>query len=186
MTKKISIPLSEFDEKFLMELKHRYGAHTRLDIQLVELEEEQILSEAVFWEIIAKIQLNEESRKGQLDAAIKELVQHPLSYIYQFEDKLSEKLHQLDTPAHANAVYVNTQRVSADGFLYVRAGILAKGENYYKEALLKPQIITDEFDYEPILSLAALAYKRKTGNTFKYVAPVSYETYANEEAWDNE
>ena len=38
-------------------------------------------------------------------------------------------------------------------------------------------------DFEPILSLAALAYERKTGKDSDYIAPVDYETYANEAGW---
>jgi len=46
-----------------------------------------------------------------------------------------------------------------------------------------PASLNKEIDFEPLLSLAALAYQQKTGRMFDYISPVSYETYANEDGW---
>lgn len=52
MTTRIRVPLSEIDEKFLQELKEKYSGHTRLDIQLVNLDDIPSFSEDDFWSII--------------------------------------------------------------------------------------------------------------------------------------
>lgn len=41
---------------------------------------------------------------------------------------------------------------------------------------------TDQ-DFEPLLSLASRAFKKKTNSSFDYIPPTKYETYANRVAW---
>ena len=62
----------------------------------------------------------------------------------------------------------------------MRAAVVAQGKEYY-EALQNPAQINADEDFEPLLSLAALAFEHKTGSEFDYIAPISYETYTNEE-----
>ena len=184
MTTKISVSLSAIDDDFLRQLKDKYSGHTRLDIQVVELDEEFSLTETDFWNIIDALDWDAPNTTAILEPAIQALSQHPLSHIYQFEDMLAEKLFQLDTAAHANVAYPEPRRVSEDGFLYVRAAVLASGQEYYTEVLNTPALLDADDDFEPILSLAALAYERKTGKDFDYIAPVDYETYANVADWE--
>lgn len=184
MTTKISVSLSAIDDDFLRQLKDKYSGHTRLDIQVVELDEEPTLTETDFWNIIDVLDWDAPNTDAILEPAIQALSQQPLSHIYQFEDMLAEKLFKLDTAAHANVAYPEPRRVSEDGFLYVRAAVLASGQEYYTEVLNNPALLDADDDFEPILSLAALAYERKTGKDFDYIAPVDYETYANEAGWE--
>lgn len=184
MTPKISISLSTIDAAFLQLLKAKYGAHTRLDIQVVELDEAPALSETDFWDVIAQLNWDAATSEEVMEPAITALAQHPLGHIYQFEDLMAEKLFLLDTSAHADAAYPEPQRISEDGFLYVRAAALAGGRDHYNAILNDPALLPADEDFEPLLSLAALAYTRKTGQPFDYIAPVDYETYANQEGWE--
>lgn len=182
MTTKISVPLSEVDEKFLKELKEKYPSHTRLDIQVVNLEDIPSFSEEDFWPILGLLDWNAEDRNEVLTPAVEALAQHPTSHIYLFEDILAEKLYLLDTKAHARAAYPGDS-FSEDGFLYVRAAVVAQGKGKYYEVLQNPAQINADEDFEPLLSLAALAFEHKTGSEFDYSSPLSYETYANDAGW---
>lgn len=181
MTAKISLPISDLNEDFLQQLKKQYGEHTRLDIQVVEMDETPSLSEDDFWQIIALLKPAAKNKEERIAAAVKYLAKLPTKHIYQFEDLLAEKLFGLDTAAHAEVAYPGN--VSVDGFLYLRAGVVAEGLAAYQRVLDNPASLNKEIDFEPLLSLAALAYQQKTGRMFDYISPVSYETYANEDGW---
>jgi hypothetical protein len=184
MTTRISVPLSEIDEKFLQELKEKYPGHTRLDIQVVNLDDIPSFSEDDFWSIINLLDWSTEgTRNDVLMPAVEALAQHPVSHIYLFEDMLAEKLYQLDTKAHANAAYPD-DHFSEDGFLYVRAAVVASGKARYQEVMQDPTKTPHDEDFEPLLSLAALAYKQKTNSPFDYISPTNYETYSNEKGWE--
>jgi hypothetical protein len=183
MTERINLPLSALDDAFLQKLKSKYGAHTRLDIQVVNLDDGPALDETGFWNIIDQLDWEADTDQEMLEPAIVALSKHPLGHIYQFEDQLAEKLRALDTPQHAAAAYPDRKYISVDGFLYVRAAVVASGNTDYQEILEQPNLLDPDADFEALLSLAAKAYERKTGQPFDYFAPLSYETYANEEAW---
>lgn len=104
-------------------------------------------------------------------------------HIFQFEDMMAAKLRSLDTSAHAAAAYPAPRRLSADGFLYMRAAAVAKGRQYYEAVLRHPEKMDGSHSFEPLLSLAANAYTLKTGETFEYISPVDYETGLNEAGW---
>ena len=184
MTTRISVPLSEIDEKFLQDLKEKYPGHIRLDIQVVNLDEIPSFTEEDFWSIIDLLDWSaESSRANVLKPAVEALAQHPESHIFLFEDILTEKLHQLDTKAHANVAYPGNH-FSEDGFLYVRAAVVASGKAKYQEVFRNPTKMPTDKDFEPLLSLAALAYEQKTNAPFDYIPPTSYETYSNEQGWE--
>ena len=132
-----------------------------------------------FWAVIGLLYWKAETRNEVLAPAVEALAQHPASHIYLFEDILAEKLHWLDTKAHARAAYPEGS-FSEDGFLYVRAAVAAQGKEHYYKVLQAPTQINPDEDFEPLLSLAALAYEQKTDSEFDYISPISYETYANE------
>lgn len=182
MTTKISVPLSEIDDQFLKELKDKYPEGTRLDIQVVNLEDAPSFSEEDFWYIISLLDWSANSRIEILDAAIQALSQGPISHIYLFEDMLAIKLFLLDTRKHANAAYDNGH-FSEDGFLYVRAAIVASGKEKYQKILQDPTLTPKDEDFELLLSLTEKAFKKKTNSSFDYMPPTNYETYSNTAGW---
>lgn len=183
MTTKISVPITAFDEEFLHRLKARFNAHTRIDIQVVEMDEEPFLKETEFWDIISLLDWEAVTREDVLAPAIEALAQRPISHIYQWDDFMAEKLFQLDTAAHAHIAYPGSEDISEDGFLYIRAAVVAKGRKHFEEVLKSPERLNPDEDFEPLLSLAALAYEQKTGRAFDYISPVNYETYSNPAGW---
>lgn len=182
MTTRISVPLSEVNDEFLKELKEKYPAGTRLDIQVVDLEGIPTFSENDFWSIIYLLDWSAETRTKVLEPAIKTLVEGPISHIYLFEDILAEKLFQLDTRKHADAAYAEGP-FSEDGFLYVRAAVVASGQEKYLQVLQDPTTIPGKNDFEPLLSVASKAFEQKTGSPFEYIPPINYETYSNTAGW---
>ncbi len=184
MTTRISVSLSKMDDKFIEDLRKKYPGEVRLDIQVVDLDAVPSFTEEHFWNIIALLDWNTpEDRDEVLAPAVASLSAHPVSHIYLFEDMVSEKLYQLDTRAHAQAAYPDGSHFSEDGFLYIRAAVVASGRERYEAVLRDPSQMPSGEDFEPLLSLPALAYERQTGVPFDYVSPTSYETYANEEGW---
>ena len=183
MTTKISVPITAFDEEFLHRLKAKFSAHTRIDIQVVEMDEEPLLEEADFWNIISLLDWDAETREDVLAPAIEALAKRPISHIYQFEDFIAEKLSQLDTAPHAHMAYPESEAISEDGFLYVRAAVVAKGRKHFNDVLKSPERLDPDEDFEPLLSIAALAYEQKTGKGYEYISPVSYETFSNSAGW---
>ena len=95
---------------------------------------------------------------------------------------LSKKLYDLDTKAHAKAAYPE-DHFSEDGFLYIRAAAVAQGKEAYENIVKYPSRMPSEISFEPLLSLAALAYNQKTNSEFDYIAPHNSETYSNESGW---
>ena len=182
MTTRISVPLSEVNDEFLKELKEKYPAGTRLDIQVVDLEGVPTFSEDDFWSIINLLDSSAETRAKVLEPAIKALAEGPISHIYLFEDILAEKLFQLDTRKHADAAYAKGH-FSEDGFLYVRAAVVASGQEKYQQVLQDPTTIPANEDFEPLLSVASKAFEQKTGSPFDYIPPTNYETYSNATGW---
>ena len=103
-----------------------------------------------------------------------------MSFIYQFEDKLSEKLYLLYTRQHA----LNFRKpLSVDVFLYARCAVVANGEVAFEIGLNDPAQIPTDVDFEPLLYIASDAYLMKTGKQFEYVPTFSVETYSNKEGW---
>ncbi len=183
MTTRISVPLSEIDEQFLQELKKKYPGHTRLDIQVVNLDDIPSFSEDDFWSIISLLDWSAKgTREKAIKPAVEALSQQPVSHIYLFEDILAEKLYQLDTKEHAAAAYPN-DHFSEDGFLYARAAVVASGKTTFQAILASPEKMPVDEDFEPLLSLAAKAYQTKTKKAFDYIPPTNYETYSNEGGW---
>mgnify|MGYP002397618692 CR=1 FL=1 len=74
--------------------------------------------------------------------------------------------------------------LSVDDFLFVRCAVVAEGKAYFENILQNPSEFPSEISFEPILNLADQAYELKTGRTFEYFPPVSYETYSNKKAWN--
>ncbi|PSR08609.1 MAG: hypothetical protein C7N36_21705 [Bacteroidetes bacterium] len=183
MTDRISLPLSAINEDFLQKLRTQYGEHARLDIQVVEMDETPSLSAAAFWHVMTLLHPDAELWEARIAAAVDYLANLPIKQIYQFEDMLAEKLFALDTAAHAQVAFPEGEHLSVDGFLYVRAAVVARGQAHYQDVLENPALLDMEEDFEPLLSLAAQAYEQKTGRAFDYVAPVDYETYANQAGW---
>lgn len=179
----INLPLDKVDEAFLAELKKQHAAGTRVELRVVDPGEPLRLSDARFWQVIGQLDLDQETDEQILQPAVDELAGGEVVEIFLFEDLLAEKLQALDTPQHALSVYPETDQISVDGFLYVRAGVMALGQEHFETVLKDPSAIDADWDFEPLLSLAEKAYFKKTNKAFAYHSHISYETFSNKNAW---
>ena len=147
------------------------------------------MSDEVFWRIVRL--LNWKKDPDDLDAivepAVAALSQMDVPDIERFEDILAEKLHALDTVAHAREIGEEAFRpgayFSVDWFLYVRCFAVASGPQFYAAAVADPAQMPKDVEAEVLLSVAPMAFERKTGQEFDHSTPLSYETGSNQAGW---
>ncbi|MBK6949920.1 MAG: DUF4240 domain-containing protein [Haliscomenobacter sp.] len=144
-----------------------------------------MFSDADFWQVIELFDWSKEDSDDIMAPAINKLAGMPVVNIYLFADKLSEKLHQLDTRLHGEA-YLKMRAATICRLMTfsVRCAVVAEGKAYFDNVLQNPSEFPADLSFEPILNLPDQAYELKTGRTFDYAPTVSYETYSNKKAWD--
>lgn len=186
MTTILNTHLGDLSSQFFRNLQQRFGQTTAIEIRLQDASPvDQLFSETAFWQIIDLIDWSQKSSQNKLRAAVKRLSELPVSNIYIFADKLSEKLYRIDTRVHALA-YAATEPdhfISADDFLYARCAVVAEGREYYEKVLKHPALMPNEIVFEPLLSLADSAFELKYGEEFNYRPAFNYETRSNSTAW---
>lgn len=146
------------------------------------------MSKDLFWRIIALFNWKKTGDdEAVLEPAVKALAQMSVEDIRRFEDIMAEMLTALDTEAHAREIgqeaYQPGKHFSVDWFLYVRCCVVANGRTYYESVLANPKQMPKDLEFESLLSLAATAFERKTGEEFDHVTSVNYETYGNRAGW---
>ena len=184
MTTVLNININDLSQQFIRELKNRFDKTTQIEIRIDTQEQEDgLLSEAQFWQIIAQLDWHKEKYSEILAPSVASLAQMPVANIYLFKDKMSEKLYCLDTKAHTAAYVLKDpdHYLSADDFLYTRCAVVAEGQSYYENVLKNPTKMPFDLAFEPLLSLANDAYKLKTGKDFDYFPTFNYETGSNKE-----
>ncbi len=176
MTATYQIKSTALTPQFVQDLQEKYG-ETDIEIRVHKGMSRDILSDEQFWQIIG---LLDWTKLGDNEAVVAPILTHlsslPVSFIYQFEDKLSEKLYQLDTRQHAIKF---KKPLSVDEFLYARCVVVANGETAFKTVLNDPTEMPTDVDFEPLLYIASDAYLLKTRKQFEYVPTFSIETYSN-------
>lgn len=186
MTTVLNVSLSDMDAQFLQDLKKQYVGTTEVEIRLHDKSPaEALFSENDFWDIINAIEWDAKTSQEKVYPAIQKLSAMPVSAIYIFADKLSEKLYRLDTRLHAESYSRNEPNhfISVDDFLYARCAVISEGPTYYEKVLNDPTQMPDNIVFEPLLSLADDAYELKTSNEFNYVPLYNYETRSNLSGW---
>ena len=186
MTTVLRVNLNDLSSQFIQDLRKRFDKTAQIEIRVEEQKQgEGLLSEAQFWGIIEELDWSKQESNSIMAKAVKTLSLMPVANIYLFKDKLSEKLYNLDTKAHANT-YKSKQEdgyLSVDDFLYVRCAVVAEGKDYYENVLTQPSEMPIEIAFEPLLSLANTAYQMKTGKKMNYFPIFNYETHSNYAAW---
>jgi hypothetical protein len=147
------------------------------------------VDDAVFWELMDALNWDAEGNdRAVVEPVVEALAAMDLTAIEEFENRLAEKLHALDTKAHAqeigeDAYTTPDKHFSVDCFLYARCCVVANGKKFYEAILASPKDWPKDMEFEALLYVAGSAYERKTGDEFTYSAPISYETYANSKGW---
>ena len=186
MTTLFKVHLADLTSQFFHYLSQKFDTSTEFEIRVSEKKQKQeLFSEAEFWQIMAALDWSKTTATDIIAPAVNKLAGMPVVNIYLFADKLAQKLYQLDTKAHGAAYLANEEDgyLSVDDFLYVRCAVVAEGKDYFDHILKTPVELSNEISFEPLLNLADDAYTLKTGKSFDYHAPLSYETYSNKAAW---
>jgi len=103
-----------------------------------------------------------------------------------YEEQLAVQLYQLDTEDFAKQA--GAAGTSADGFLYCRCYVVARGRVFYESVLANPSQMPRRLEQwcEPLLGAAAEAWAAATGHDpedWDYETRVSYETGSNSSRW---
>jgi hypothetical protein len=149
------------------------------------------MNERNFWQIIALLDWD---KTGDDDAviepAIDALAALDSEAIFKFDDILSEKLHALDTRAHCRACYKGEldpdngdDYISPDEFLYCRCVVVANGPDLYASVIEDPSEMPQGLEFEALLSISAIAFEQKCGESYEHVPPISYESFQNSAGW---
>ncbi len=137
--------------------------------------ENELFTDIDFWEIINHLDWCHTAVSDIIAPCVAYLAAQPIAHIYLFEDKLAEKLQQLDTPQHAQTylAHQDDDYFSVDDFLYQRCAVVAEGASFFESVKRKPSAFPNQLSFEPLLSLASKAYQQKTNRTFNYHAAIS-------------
>jgi hypothetical protein len=180
----------EYDrENFEEEIREEQKKQTRLNS--IPQKPKKMMEEDTFWSIVEMIDIIEDlDEEEQLEPAVQELAKMKVKDIKQFEETLSYKLYLLDTKNHAENTgdyshgEENKNHFSPDLFLYTRCYVVSNGKAYFELVLNKPQVMPKEKSFEPLLTLASRAYKRRMGKDFEYYPGCDYETFSNIKGWE--
>jgi hypothetical protein len=147
------------------------------------------VTETEFW---ALLELLDWDRTGDDEAVVAPVVralsERPVTDIERFETIAAEKLHALDTEEHARRIGKHAYKgpnkpFSVDWFLYARCCVVANGRTFFEDVLANPAAMPEDIEFEALLSIASQAHELKTGEEFKFIPDVSYETFSNKAGW---
>lgn len=176
--------LPEIDADFVKDLEEKYGHQAEVELRIVPGGSHvERFSEARFWAVISLLNWSKTGDdEAVLNPSIAHLAEQPIAHIYQFQDWLAQKLFELDTRNHAEAM--GSEHFSADSFLYARCCVVANGQTAF-EAIKNDPSKMPNLDFEALLFLAETAFELKTGRPFNYQPTHSIETASNENGWKN-
>jgi Protein of unknown function (DUF4240) len=147
------------------------------------------MTEQQFWELMSLVDWE---KLGDDDAVVRPLVNAlaklPEKEIFAFDDWLAQKLHALDTEAHARHMGEYSYKgpdefFSVDEFLYTRCAVVANGKECFEEILADPNQFPEDAEFEAILYAASTAYEEKTGKEYPHSPATNYETFNNKNGW---
>lgn len=146
------------------------------------------MTEVVFWTLLSLLNWDQTGDDiAVIEPVVSALSEKSTEEIFAFEELLAQKLYALDTLVHAKEIgedaYKVGQHFSVDGFLYARCVVVANGSEVYSHILKNPKDFPKDMEFEALLSIGPIAYERKTGKEYGHVTKTSYETFANESAW---
>ena len=147
------------------------------------------MTEQKFWELMSLVDWK---KLGNDDAVVRPLVKAlaklPENEIFAFDDLLAEKLHALDTEAHARHMGENSYKgpdefFSVDEFLYTRCAVVANGQECFEQILADANEFPEDAEFEAILYVASTAYEKKTSKEYPHSPATNFETFSNKKGW---
>jgi len=142
-----------------------------------------------FWEIISLVDqrsLDDSDDEQAVQPLIIELSTKSESEVSQFQECLAQVLYAIDGQRWMEQAGDSSD--SADGFLYVRCYVVARGKEYYSTVLGDPNLMPKSSDQwaESLLYVAGQAWSEITGNDeddYDCETTVSYESFSNDAQW---
>lgn len=145
------------------------------------------MSEAEFWHVIQLLNWEAPDEARIVEPALQYLAQLPRERIAGFHRVLCEKLFVLDRENFAREIgdyaFGSREGFSEDHFLDVRCAVVASGPEFLSSVLSDPSKIPKDREFEPLLTLAEQAYRRRTGRSPLFVGVMPVETFSNAEGW---
>lgn len=121
------------------------------------------MTDDAFWRAISRLDWRHEGD----DLLVIEPVIRSLAFPEEavaFERRLAEKLDAINGPAWAEASGAMIgEHVSADDFLDARCAVVANGREFYEAVVRQPQLMPSDAEFEALLWIAPMAYRRLTG-----------------------
>ena len=187
MQTSFKIPVHKLSLAFIKDMQDKYGG-AELEITVNRQPDFQPLTEIEFWQLIELLNWKKETNAAIIEPLIKRLSTLHVAHIYNFQEILTQKLFQLDQKKYAEQIgqyaYQEGAYFSVDHFLHVRACVVANGKEAFEEVVKNPQTMFKDLAFESLLSVASIAYERKTKKSFMYLPSLNYETYSNKEGWN--
>lgn len=142
-----------------------------------------------FWQLTSLIDcdaLDEGDEEAAVEALIEKLSTKSEDEIGEFEEFLSQNLYKLDGKKWCDES--GESKNSADGFLYARCYVVARGQEFFEAVLSNPSLMPKSSDEwaESLLYVSAQAWAEATGNDeedFELFGSVSSETGSNDAQW---
>ncbi|MBN8683101.1 MAG: DUF4240 domain-containing protein [Chitinophagales bacterium] len=188
MSNIIRYPLRNISPETISDLQEKYP-NASVRIELSDDPREDGLSEAAFWDLIAKLDWSKPNDdEAIIEPLVEALSKSPLRHIYDFKDILAQKLYLLDTAAHAahigeHAYSPENDFFSEDGFLFARCCAVANGQQFYEKARVSPEFMPKNLEFPALLRVANEAHRRARGILLRYVSTYSIETFSNKNGW---
>ncbi len=187
MQTSFKIPVHKLSSAFIKDMKDKYG-NAELEIIVNRQPDFQPLTEVEFWQLIELLDWSKETNIAIIEPLIEKLSSLHVAHIYNFQEILSQKLYHIDQKKYAENIgqyaYQEGEYFSVDHFLHVRACVVANGKEAYEEVVNDPLTMFKDLTFESLLSVASIAYERKTEKSFIYLPSLSYETYSNKTGWN--
>jgi hypothetical protein len=147
------------------------------------------MNDAEFWNLIGCIDttsLDSGQEKAAVDPLQTALAEKSETELVSFSEALAQKLFAIDGEAYAKNA--GDSGLSADGFLYARPYVIAKGRDYYEAVRSQPEAMPKSIKQwcEALLYAHKYAWNDLTGrpaSDWPYSPSVSYETGSNKELW---
>lgn len=143
------------------------------------------MDEDTFWQFIADCSSPDDDPDAVelAEALTARLTAGPVETVIGFAEQLAWALYRLDRQEYAG----DEDYISADGFLYARAAVVAGGREVYDRVLRDPALFApynDELIWaEPLLYAPNDAYQNLTGEEWSRETRYSYESFSNQEGW---
>lgn len=152
------------------------------------------MTEQEFWDIIAMLDWSETGDDNSvMKNAVEYLSRKTHEEISAFYNILTKLLYDIDGIAWARnmgdaPIVDGDPYYSPDRFLYARCCVVANGENFYYDVRKNPDLMPRDMEFESLLYLAELAWKRGHENDPDYEdffcdTDYDYESFSNEAQW---